>query len=60
MSEIRTAQKEKVIEAYDRLIDAMDAYMILWKLYGGGTTGHLIGSSLKRLNSLRKLWIDKA
>jgi hypothetical protein len=60
MSEVRAAQKETVINDYDALIESMETYMILWKMYGGGTTGHMIGSSLERLRQLRNLWRDKA
>ena len=56
----RCEQKNKVIKAFDTLIQEMEIYFKIWKKQGGGTTGHLIGSTIAKLKSSRELWKNKA
>ena len=53
-------QKNKVIKAFDTLIQEMEIYFNIWKKQGGGTTGHLIGSMIAKLKSSREMWKNKA
>jgi hypothetical protein len=56
----RWEQKNKVIKAFDTLIQEIEIYFNIWKKQGGGTTGHLIGSMIAKLKSSREMWKNKA
>lgn len=55
----RTEQKQIVIENYTNLIRSLETYIEIWKSVGGGTTGFLIGSCIKRVKELKKLFENK-
>jgi hypothetical protein len=42
------------------LQEALELYMAEWKISGGGTTGHCIGSIQKRVDELYELFNEKA
>ena len=56
----RWEQKNKVIKAFETLIQEMEDYLVIWKKTGGGTTGHFIGSMIANLKSLKEKWKNKA
>jgi hypothetical protein len=55
----RSKQKQIVIENYLNLISSLETYFEIWKRTDGGTTGHLIGSSIKRIESLMEIFKSK-
>ncbi|WP_157539285.1 hypothetical protein [Nonlabens sp. MIC269] len=56
----RWEQKNKVIKAFDKLIQEMEDYLAIWKKTGGGTTGFFIGSMINNLKSLKNKWSSRA
>ena len=49
-------QKEKVLTLWSELIMEVELYFTVWYKYGGGTTGHAIGSAYARLQQYRKFF----
>jgi hypothetical protein len=46
---LRSRQKAKVLGLWSELIMEVELYFTTWYKYGGGTTGHAIGSAYERL-----------
>jgi hypothetical protein len=55
-SELRSKQKARVLNHWSDLITEVELYFTVWYKYGGGTTGHAIGSAIARLNQYRKFF----
>jgi hypothetical protein len=53
---LRSRQKEKVLKLWSELIMEVELYFTTWYKYGGGTTGHAIGSVFERLKQSRKFF----
>ena len=51
---LRSDKKEQIINSLEQLEKDFDEYFQLWKKCGGGTTGHAIGSAIKRVHELRE------
>jgi hypothetical protein len=51
-----TSKKEKIIELLQQLEDGLNEYLIHWKVNGGGTTGHSIGSAIQRSAELKRFF----
>lgn len=52
----RSEQKKIVIYNYRNLIRSLEIYLEIWRNVGGGTTGHLIGSSINKAKRLKELF----
>jgi hypothetical protein len=57
--DLRSRQKEKVLKLWSELIMEVELYFTTWYKYGGGTTGHAIGSVYARLKEYRKFFMSK-
>jgi hypothetical protein len=53
---LRHRQKVKVLKLWSELIMEVELYFTTWYKYGGGTTGHAIGSAWARLKEYRKFF----
>jgi|APSaa5957512622_1039677.scaffolds.fasta_scaffold26440_2 hypothetical protein len=53
---LRGRQKEKVLKLWSELNMEVELYFTTWYKYGGGTTGHAIGSAYYRLKKYQKFF----
>jgi hypothetical protein len=56
---LRSRQKEKVLKLWSELIMEVELYFTTWYRFGGGTTGHAIGSAYTRLKDCREFFKSK-
>lgn len=55
-NQLRAKKKDEILKLMEGLCQSLDDYLILWKKSGGGTTGHAIGSTLKRIVEVKKFF----
>lgn len=55
--DLRDRQREKVLRLWEELIMEVELYYTTWYKYGGGTTGHAIGSAFKSLQEKRNFFM---
>ncbi len=58
-ADLRSRQKTRVLKLWCDLIMEVELYFTVWYKYGGGTTGHAIGSAIARLKQYRKFFESK-
>lgn len=52
------SKKDEIIKVLQQLEDGLKEYLIQWKENGGGTTGHAIGSAIKRSEELNRFFTE--
>ncbi len=55
-SDLRSRQRTRVLTLWSDLIMEVELYFTVWYKYGGGPTGHAIGSEIVRLKHYRKFF----
>jgi|LauGreDrversion4_2_1035121.scaffolds.fasta_scaffold88871_2 hypothetical protein len=53
-----TSKKEEIIKVLQQLEVGLKEYLIHWKENGGGTTGHAIGSAIKKSEELNRFFTE--
>ena len=59
LSKMRWDKKKEIITKLESLQSDLKDYLEIWKKTGGGTTGHAIGSMIKRINEKTIFFKDK-
>ncbi len=50
--------KNDILDNFQILEDKLIEYLSVWKLKGGGTTGHAIGSAIEQTEKLKRFFKD--
>ena len=50
--------KNEILNNFQILEDKLNEYLSVWKLEGGGTTGHAIGSTIEQTKKIRRFFKD--
>lgn len=52
-------KKKSIIEKLEIINAELEEYLEIWKKQGGGTTGHAIGSMIKRMKEKTEFFKNK-